>query len=141
LRLNRWLADRLYLTPDEGSTVDKFNGWQQFRDAHVGALCVSWTFWEGVDLTAERICIVAKTPFPSTPPGSYEDRRMRYDGKLYLQRTAWMLEQGLGRTRRGEKSDYDLNGQSEQLVAIADGAYVKVKSYLSVSMQESLTHD
>lgn len=138
LSSNRHLANRMFITPEGGSTDEQFASWSEFRNRVRGAICVSWSMWEGVDLTEERICIVAKVPYPSTPPGTYEDRRRSYDGKFYLQRTAWQMEQGLGRTRRGEASDYDLNGKREQLVAIADGNYSRVKSYLSPAMQESL---
>ena len=81
--------------------------------------------------------IVAKTPFPSLG-SEYERARMMYSNQGYQWRTAVQMEQALGRTRRGEAEDYDLYGQREQLVAIADGNYTRVKKALSQSLLDSI---
>lgn len=128
---------RLWI-PREGSSTDQMTrDYQSQKQRIAGLLAVNWAWWEGVDLKDERICIVAKTPFPYLGD-AYERERMAYDGKMFLQRTAWEMEQGLGRTRRGEPEDYDLNGERTQLVAIADGNWTRCKSYLSTNLVESI---
>jgi len=74
---------------------------------------------------------------------AYEMARERYDGAFALQRVAWQLEQGLGRVRRGDASDYDdpARGIIRTYVAIADGSWTRIKKYLSSSMLESLVID
>jgi Rad3-related DNA helicase len=68
----------------------------------------------------------------------YEKARFNFSHRFYLQRTAWDLQQQLGRTRRGEEDDYDTEDDMRGLVAIADGAYKKVQKYLSESFRESI---
>jgi len=100
-------------------------------------ICTTWSLWQGFDGVDQKICIVAKVPFPYIAD-DFEKERMKYDGSMFLQRTAWQLEQGLGRTRRGNPSDYDVNGQKNGFVAIADGSWVRVKKYLSESTREAI---
>lgn len=80
---------------------------------------------------------IGQCPFPYLGD-SYEMERMKYSGRTYMWRAATTLEQSLGRTRRGEAEDYDLNGKREQLVAIADGNWTRVKSALSESFLQSI---
>ena len=63
---------------------------------------------------------------------------MLYNNSFFLQRTAYTLEQGAGRCRRGELKDYNLNGEINTYVAIADGSWHRVQKYLSQSMQEAI---
>ena len=121
-------------------TNEQMRAWEvrkRDRRSKKGAIAVSWAWTEGVDLFDERICITAKTPFPSLGD-PYEKARFNFDTKFYLQRTAWALEQSQGRTRRGEKDHYDIGGIKRGLVAIADGNWTRVKSYLSNSFMESI---
>jgi len=139
--LKRRLEDlgvRRLWTPDPThSTNEQMQSFKAFKVRNPGAIAIAWAWWEGVDLTEERICIVAKSPFPYLGD-EYEQERMVFDDKMFLQRTAWQMEQGLGRTRRGDASDYDMDGKREQLVAIADGNWTRCKSYLSTSLVESI---
>lgn len=137
-RLERYgLSGRMW-TPDEKWGTDiQIREWYLAKKKRPGLIAVSWTWHEGVDLTEERICIAAKVQFPYLGD-SFEQERMRYSNRTYLWRTATALEQSLGRTRRGEPEDYDLNGKREQLVAIADGNWTRVKSALSASFLESI---
>jgi len=93
--------------------------------------------WMGFDGLAERIVIAAKAPFGDVGD-EYEKQRSNYDRRMYLQRAAWKLEQGLGRTRRGRPGDYDVEGEKRGLVAIADASYRGFKNYLSESLKEAL---
>lgn len=111
--------------------------WAREKKRTVGALAVTWNAWEGVDGQEEKICIVAKTPFPSLGD-EYERERMQYSGAMFLQRTAWQMEQGLGRSRRGNAKDYDSDGERRGLVAIADGNYKRVEKYLSAGLRAAL---
>jgi len=137
----RGLQDRVWVTPGHKTYVGtdrQIKAWEARKRRHPNSICVSWSMWEGIDGRDEKICIAAKTPFGSLGD-PYEKARMRYSGKFYLQRAAWQLEQGLGRTRRGREQDYDgSNGEKHGLVCIADGNYTRVRSYLSSSMKQSL---
>jgi ATP-dependent DNA helicase DinG len=136
--LSRFGLENRVWVPTEGiSTEQVMKDWIVRKKKVAGSIAVAWAWWEGVDLTEERICIVAKVPFPSLGD-EYESERMHYDGSFYLQRTAWDVEQGLGRSRRGEAEDYDINGERTQLVMIADGNWNRVKKYLSANLKESV---
>lgn len=131
------LQDRVW-TPTEGRSTEQVAAdWTIRKQKVSGSLAVAWAWQEGVDLTEERICIVAKVQFPSLGD-DYEKARMSYDGQFYLQRTAWKVEQSLGRTRRGEAEDYNLNGEVSQLVMIADGNWTRVQKYLSQNLKDSI---
>lgn len=136
--LDRMLSGRMYLDRDDLPTEQSVAEWQQWRDYHgkrqSGQIVVSWRMGEGYDGLEERICILAKTPFPNTGD-LYEKRRMDYDTRFYLQRTAWAVEQALGRTRRGRVQDY---GDENGLVAVADGNWTRVRSFLSESFREAI---
>jgi len=140
-RLSRYsgLSNRLW-TPDttDGTNI-QMEEWKKVKKKNekTGMIAITWTWAEGVDLREERICIVAKTQFP-TLGDDYEVARRNYNGKTYLWRTAVALEQSLGRTRRGEPEDYDNGSGHEQLVAIADGNWRRVKSYLSNDLMDSI---
>ena len=125
-RHKRWLGTK-------GQTA----AWEEWKRVKPNAIMLSWTHWEGFDGLDEKICIVAKTPFPSTPPGSYEAMRQRYSRKFYNQRTAWALQQALGRTRRGRSEDYDTDNEVRGMVAIADGNYEMVKKWMDDDFVES----
>lgn len=128
---------RLWVPNTQHGTERMGQEWAREKRRTVGALAVTWAAWEGVDGLDEKICIVAKAPFPSLGD-EYERERMNYSGPMFLQRTAWQMEQGLGRTRRGRAQDYDLDGERRGLVAIADGNYTRVQKYLSANLRAAL---
>lgn len=136
----RGLGPRVWIYDREngvsGSEV-QIVAWKQRCQRVPGSLMVSPVFHEGYDGLDEKICIIAKTPFPFWGD-DYERARARYDGKFYLQRTAWDMEQSLGRTRRGRPQDYDTNGQINGLVAIADANWSRCRKYLSQDLQDAI---
>jgi Rad3-related DNA helicase len=135
----RGLQDRVWVPPLKIGTEKLVRLWHEQMNMKTGQLLISWALAEGYDGTREKICISAKTPYPYLG-SEYEKARQRYDGKYYLQRTAWTLEQSLGRVRRGREEDYDVNGVSKY-VAIADGGFKWIRNYLSRSFMESLVID
>ncbi len=134
------LGDRIWTATDGMSTEQMSNAWHERAKKKPGSINVNWSMWEGYDPDPSinlKICIAAKVPYP--PLGDeYEIARRNYDGKMYLQRAAQAMEQGLGRSRRGHKSQYDFNGEKNGLVAIADGSWKWVKSYFSPALRESI---
>lgn len=128
---------RLWTPNPLHGTEKTAQAWAFEKRRNPGAINVTWNSWEGVDGLDEKICIVAKAPFPSLGD-EYERERMAYSGAMFLQRTAWQMEQGLGRTRRGRAIDYDTAGQRNGLVAIADGNYTRVQKYLSAGLRAAL---
>ena len=69
----------------------------------------------------------------------YERERMQFDGKMYYWRTANRLAQGLGRTRRGRREDYDIDG-CNGVVGIFDGNWKRVRKYLPEDVLEAVVH-
>ena len=140
LRLSdRGLGDRVWCYDRANSisgTDAQVKAWQQHRKQVPNSLLVSPTTREGYDGVDERICIVAKTPFPNLGD-DYERARMSYSGRMYLQRTAWDLSQALGRTRRGNREDYDVDS-TQGFVAIADGNWKKCQNYLPSDVRDAL---
>lgn len=137
-RLARFgLGDRVWTPNPLDGTEKAMAEWRRVKRRQPGALAVVWAWWEGVDGREERISIVAKTPFPSLGD-EYEKERMNYSGAMFLQRTAWQLEQGLGRSRRGNASDYDTPEERRGLVAIADANWMRVQKYLSAGLREAI---
>jgi Rad3-related DNA helicase len=138
----RGLQDRVWVPPTEQGgkwlgTQDQVLAWEQRKAEVPNSIMVSWQFWQGFDGLSERICIVAKTPFPSLQ-SEYEKQRMQYSHRFYNQRTAWALIQALGRTRRGREQDYDTEEEMRGYVAIGDGNWTRVKRYLSEDFLEAM---
>lgn len=132
----RGLQDRVVVIP-QLPTDKQMAWWMDYRQKVPGAILISWSWFEGVDLGEERICISAKTPFCDI--GSpYEKARMKYSRRMFYQRAAWKLEQSLGRTRRGRAQDYDTDGQHNGFVAIVDQNWTRIKKYLSEAFRESI---
>lgn len=133
------LAGRLWVPP-RGGTDYQLRQWQQVkaRSPHLGKLAITWSWWTGMDLGEERICIAAKVPYPFIG-GDYERAKMHYNGKFYYQKTAWQLQQGLGRTRRGRPQDYDRDGQRAGLVAVVDSNYKRLRNYFDDDFAAAIT--
>ena len=133
---SRGLEDRI-VVPKREPTNRMVATWHNRLKQVPNSIMVTWALWEGYDGTREKINIAAKTPYPYLGD-KYEQQRQKFDGKFFLQRTAWTLEQGLGRTRRGQDEDYDTEEEVNGLVAIADGGYKWIRSYLSQSTREAI---
>ncbi len=135
------LADRIWVSlGSDGAytpTNEQLIAWEKRKLQVPNSICCGWWGWEGMDAKTDSIVIVSKIAFPFLGD-SYERARMVYDGRMYRQRAAWLVEQGCGRVRRGEISDYNLDGKLNTMVSIADGALPMIKKYLSESMRESL---
>lgn len=140
---SRGLEDRVWILPEKQGgqwlgTEKQTKLWSMRKSQVPGSILVSWNHWRGYDGLDEKICLCMKTPYPPMgTPGSYENERMRYDGKLYHWRTANLLAQGTGRTRRGREEDY---GPDNGLVAVLDGNWSRVKKYLPDSFLEAVVH-
>jgi Rad3-related DNA helicase len=137
----RGLAERIYPMVDEdGRTVpteQQLQMWQDHKMRVPNAIGVSCNFWTGFDGVNEKILIIAKVPFPSLA-SDFEKARMSYSSTTFNWRTACLLEQGLGRTRRGNYQDYEVDGLHQGYVAIADDDFRRTKSYLSQSMLDAI---
>jgi len=139
----RGLQDRVWVPGETDSTNWAAQKWEERKERVPGSLMISWQFWEGFDGRDEQICCVAKIPYPYLGD-PYETARQRRSGSFYLQRTAWALMQGLGRTRRGREQDYDTEDERRGLCLIADaswsklGGFGKGKRYLSEDFVEAI---
>lgn len=140
---HRFDASRLFVPQKGRGTNQQLEDWDRVKLIRPGMLIITPSMSEGVDLLNERICIVAKCPFPSIAPGSYDYERMIYSNNLYKLRTAWGLEQRCGRTRRGRLEDYDTSFEKRGYVAICDGSFQKmgIKKYCSRDFVDSLVYD
>lgn len=136
------LSDRVWTTPEAKpgerslGTGKMMNMWEERKAAHPGSIWITWMGWMGIDLVEERICGIAKVPYPYLGD-EYEFERMKANGSFYRLRTAWKFMQGSGRTRRTEL-DYDLDGQMNNFVFIADGNWTRIRSHLSTSFAEAI---
>lgn len=130
------LEQRIYVQK-RISTERAVEDWDSHRERHPNAILVTWALWEGYNGLDEKINIVAKVPYPFLGEG-YERARMSYNGRFFIQRAAWKLEQAIGRTRRGREEDYNSGDEIRGLVAVADGSINHVKSYLSQSTRDAL---
>jgi Rad3-related DNA helicase len=137
LARHRYLAGRLWVPSNEGGTDGQVRDWRAHRErSRNGQIAITWALHEGYDGVDEKICISAKVPYPYLGD-DYEIARRNFDGKLFLQRAAWSMEQMLGRTRRSE-ADYDADGDQRGLVAIADGSWKWVRKYLTPDFAEAI---
>lgn len=135
LRRQRWLDHRIFVQP-ELPTDKVVTAWDDRLAQVPNSIMICWALWEGYNGLREKINIVAKIPYPYLGD-PYEQARMRFNGRFFQQRTAWKLEQGLGRTRRGRAEDYDIGG-TNGLVAVADGGLNYIRSYLSTATKEAI---
>jgi Rad3-related DNA helicase len=122
----------IWLPPDGQGTDEQLQAWYEAR--RPGMYCISWNFHEGVDLGNDAINIIAKIPYTNIGSG-YEYAKMEYNQQAYLERAAYRLEQASGRNRRGEFGHYQ---PGARFVAIADGAWHRLKSLLSVEYVKSI---
>ena len=143
----RGLGARMWVPDERWGTEEQVAQWTAHKrqagkngSKGLGQIAVVWAWSSGVNLVDEKICITAKIPYPNIADG-YECARMLYSGTYYLQRTAQRCEQQMGRTRRGNHGDYDVDGNKNQLVAIADANWVRIRKYLSQSFLESLVKE
>lgn len=137
----RGLYNRVWKPPLAGTNI-QMSAWEQHkkRTNGKGPIAISWSWTEGVDLFDERICISAKVPYP--PLGDlFERERMEANRKFYTQRTAYSFMQSLGRTRRGDPGHYDLNGEVNGFVGIADGNWTRIKSHFGNDFMESIIYE
>lgn len=112
--------------PEDGIGTDKqLSQWYQSREP--GLNCISWCFHEGVDLGGDDIAIIAKVPYASIGE-NYDRAKMEYDKKWYAEKTAYLIEQSLGRIWRGKREHYQ-PGLKEAY--IADGSWKRLSKYLS----------
>lgn len=132
----RGLSNRVYLAQKGSSTNEMVRQWHERMDRYPGSILCTWALHEGYNGVREKINISAKTPYPSTQD-DYDKIRCEYDRGFYNQRTAWTLEQMMGRVRRGP-SDYDTKGKRETFNAIADNGWRYVKKYLSEDFSSSI---
>jgi Rad3-related DNA helicase len=140
----RGLANRMWVPPgaENGEykpTNEQIMAWEEQLRYRPNTIAVAWSFWEGVDAKDSQILIAAKVPFHPRS-SEFEMAREQYDHSFASQRVAWLLEQGLGRVRRGDPSDYNdpKQGIVRTYVAIADGSWTRIRKYLSQSMLDSL---
>lgn len=132
----RGFGSRLWVPPQVG-TDRQMTAWAAAKRKRKGRIAVAWYWWVGVDLLDEKIAIAAKTPYPFIG-SEYGRARLHYDGKFYLQRTAWRLQQGCGRTRRGRSEDYDMEDEQRGLVAVVDSNWKRVRNYLDKDFLECM---
>lgn len=126
------LGDRLYVPPRGKSTQEKVESVLEEREKTRNVLVLSPVLQEGVDFGQFQINICCKVPY-----GNLGDEvvraRMEYDRRLYQWNAALGITQMLGRTRRGEDKDYDIDEQ-RGFVAIADNNYRNVRQQFSTDM-------
>jgi Rad3-related DNA helicase len=137
----RGLQDRVWVTPGNDGvyvpTDHQVNAWHKRLRQVPNSICLSWSLWTGYDGLDEKILVAAKSPAPFLGDG-FERARMEYSRRFYNWRTGCTLAQGLGRIRRGRACDYNVNGQVNKRVFIADGSWRRIKKSLPAWMMEAV---
>lgn len=137
------LADRVWCTPEKDvfgynlGTQEQVKLWHERLRSIPNSIAITWQLWEGYDGTDERICIVAKVPYPYLGD-EYERERMEFSRKTYMQRAARRIAQAIGRTRRGRPGDYDSFDQINGFVAVADINVVRILSFLPLDILKAM---
>jgi len=136
-------ADKFFCPVSGMGTNQQMQAWTEYKRRHKGAIIITPSMSEGVDLLEERICIIAKIPFPAIAPGSFEAERKAYSEETFKLRTAYRVEQMAGRTRRGRPEDYDSTFEKRGLVSIVDGAFVKmgIRKLCDKDFTDALVYD
>lgn len=132
----RGLYNRLFTHGQGESTAKVVQQWHERMDRKPGSLIITPVLGEGYNGTREKICISAKTPYPALTD-DYSRCRQEYNPTLYLQRTAQILEQNMGRVRRGPE-DYDTGGERMTYNALGDGGWRWVKKFFSQDFAKSI---
>lgn len=100
------MTRRSVFVPERGISTDKtYDKWLRFKDDNTGAICCAWQFWTGIDAGYLNTVIVADMPFPNLKE-PYENTRFHYNRKQARHRISNLIEQGMGRNRRGDSSHY-----------------------------------
>lgn len=131
----RGLQNRIFAIDGYG-TDGKLANWLLRKKKVPNSIGITYSFTEGVDLGNDKINISADIPYILLDEVGMA--RLKASPKFYAYSAAIDLEQRLGRTRRGRDEDYDVSGEKRGLVAIADGNYNRVKSYLSDDFREAV---
>lgn len=136
-------TSRLFIPTRGRGTHHQMSEWNDAKLKKPGMIVITPSMNQGVDLLEERICIIAKTPWPFTAPGTFEDERRNYSNRFYRWQCASDLEQRAGRTRRGNIGDYDTDWQRNGFVCIADGSFKRMGLAKSCSSDfvESLKYE
>ena len=131
---NQGLNKRACITPEVG-TEKQLEWWNNHKKRIRGAICVAWSFAEGVDLFDDNFCISADIPF-GDQGSEYGKALFNYNIPFYMWEAAMNLEQRSGRIRRGDVSHYGV--EAEKIVAVFDGNWSRIKSYLSEDFMKSI---
>lgn len=137
------LGARLWSPKPGTGTDDQIAEWHKVKQRRPNAIAVVWSWGTGVDEGDTEINIVAKVRY-SNLGDPFERERFNHNKKFYAWRAATATAQALGRNRRGDPLHYfDLDDQHiptdytdtmyrtpPRVVAIADGAYKRVRSYM-----------
>ena len=138
----RGLQGRMWPFPGHDGTYEptdrQIAAWEYRKKRVPNSIGIPFSLWCGFDGLVEKICIVAKAPYPVWGSGeSYAAAWRGYSMKRYQWQTANLLAQGLGRTRRGREQDYDMNGEFNGFVAVADSSWTRVKGYMPTDILDS----
>lgn len=140
---HRGLADRVWpFTGHNGDyrpTDKQVTDWHERLAQVPNSIGIGWSVMTGYDGTREKINILAKVPYPLWgSDGSYEAAWRSHSYRRYLWQAGCHLTQAAGRTRRGRDEDYDVGGEINGIVAIADGSWSRVKGQLSQDFLDSI---
>ena len=142
-------SDRLWVPKPGTGTDDQIAEWHKLKQRRKNRIAVVWSWGTGVDEGDTEINIVAKVRY-SNLGDPFERERFNHNKRFYAWRAATATAQALGRNERGEKEHYfdpddqhiptDYTGTYRtppRVVAIADGAYKRVRSYMPQDVVEA----
>lgn len=119
----------VHLPRFDAPTDEAYQEWLEFKDNNTGAVCCSWQFWTGIDGTYLNGVICADMPFPDLSD-RFELARFNYSVADARNRIASVVEQGMGRNRRGEPDHYG-DGAKKFNAVVGGKKFDRLKSAFS----------
>lgn len=136
----RGLEDRVFAIPGWDDvyvpTDEQVKMWHERLRKVPNSIAISCNLWTGYDGVEERLLMVCKVPFGSLA-GTFNVTRMERFRKTYSMEAGNLFAQGLGRIWRGERGHYIVDGQVNKRVAVFDGSWSRLKSYIPKGVKEA----
>lgn len=118
------MGHNVFNPPADVGTDLQLAAWESCRKP--GAVCVSYNFWVGVNLSADKMLFLANVKYPDLRI-PFERDRLDRSPREFNYRAAVYAVQGAGRIQRGYREDYLPMGN--KMVFIVDGNFKKIKSF------------
>jgi len=136
----RGLEERVFPIPGWDDmyipTNEQVELWHRRLHRIPNSIAISCNLWTGYDGFKENLLLIGKVPFGDLS-SAFNYTRMARFRKTYNLEAGNLFSQGLGRIRRGEPEHYDVDGWVNKKVAVFDGSWTRLKSYIPEGIKAS----